>query len=149
DEPDNLAAGMEYLSTGKFLYEDTHPPLARVFGAIGPFLAGERFHPGPSAYFEGYRILGRDENYDRVLSLGRSGILVFFWIASVVVWLWANRIRGPNAALAAVLLYTTVPPILAHAGMITTDMALGATVPAADLASLYWLENPTRRRSLV
>ena len=43
DEPDNLAAGMEYLSTGKYRYEDTHPPLARVFAAVGPYLAGERF----------------------------------------------------------------------------------------------------------
>jgi len=57
DEPDTLAAGMEYLSTGRFLYEDVHPPLGRVVSAIGPFLAGERFHPGPESYSEGYRIL--------------------------------------------------------------------------------------------
>jgi hypothetical protein len=57
DEPDNLAAGMEYLSTGRYFYEDQHPPLARVFAAIGPYLAGERFRKGPDSYHEGYRIL--------------------------------------------------------------------------------------------
>src|SRR5215469_15121981 len=81
DEPDNLAAGMEYLSTGRFLYEDVHPPLARVMAAIGPFLAGERFHRGPDSFQEGYRILGTGAHYDRILALGRAGILPFFWIA--------------------------------------------------------------------
>ena len=34
DEPDTLAAGMEYLTTGRYLYEDTHPPLGRVVSAL-------------------------------------------------------------------------------------------------------------------
>ena len=148
DEPDTIAAGMEYLSTGKYLYEDTHPPLGRVFAAIGPYLAGERFHPGPNSYFEGYRILGRDAHYDRVLALARLGNLPFFWIGSLVVYLWAARIRGPSAALVAVLVYTTIPPVLAHAGLATTDMALGVMTPAAALAALCWAERPDRRRSL-
>jgi len=149
DEPDTLAAGIEYLSTGKYRYEDTHPPLARVLAALGPYLAGERFHPGPDAYFEGYRILGRDAHYDRILALARAGILPFFWMGAAVVYLWARRLRGPAAGVAAVLVYTTVPPVLAHAGLATTDMALGATVPAAALAWLYWLERPGRRRGLL
>jgi len=148
DEPDNLAAGMEYLSTGRYLYEDVHPPLARVFAAVGPFLAGERFHPGPEAYSEGYRILGQGAHYDRVLALGRAGILPFFWAVSLVVYLWARRAGGPAAALAATLLITTTPPVLALAGIINTDAALGAMVPAAALGSLYWAERPSRARSL-
>jgi len=48
DEPDHLAAGMEYLHTGRYRYEDQHPPLARVFAAILPSLAGETFQPGPA-----------------------------------------------------------------------------------------------------
>src|SRR5215472_15502736 len=74
DEPDNLAAGMEYLSTGRFLYEDVHPPLARVFAAIGPFLAGERFHRGRASFQEGYRILGTGAHYDRILAMARAGL---------------------------------------------------------------------------
>ena len=148
DEPDNLAAGMEYLSTGKYRYEDTHPPLARVFAAVGPYLAGERFRPGPEAYGEGYRILGHGAHYDRTLALGRAGILPFFWIASAVVFLWALRVRGPAAAVAATLLFTTLPPVLAHAGVTTTDTALCAMTGAAGLASLYWADLPSRRRSV-
>ena len=58
DEPDNLAPGMEWLDAGKYLYEDTHPPLARIFGALGPFLAGERWHGGPDSYYPLYTICG-------------------------------------------------------------------------------------------
>src|SRR5438270_7683307 len=126
DEPDHLGAGMQYLSTGQYTYEDAHTPLARVFGAAGPFLAGERFHNGPTPYRESFRILGSGRHYQRILTLGRLGILPFFWIASAVVFLWANRSGGPLTALIATLWFTTLPPILAHSGVITTDMALAA-----------------------
>src|SRR4051794_10215288 len=147
DEPDNLAAGMEYVSTGRYLYHDENPPLARVFSAIGPFLAGERYHPGPNAHLEGARILGTGAHYDRVLALARTGTLPFFWTASVVVFLWALRTGGPAAALIATALFTTLPPILALAGIANTDMALCATVAAAALVSLYWAAEPTPRRT--
>jgi hypothetical protein len=149
DEPDNLAAGMEYLSTGRYLYEDVHPPLARVFAALGPFLSGERFHPGPNSYHEGYRILGWDTHYDRTLALGRAGILPFFWIASAVVFLWALRAAGPPTALIATLLFTTLPSVLAHSGLIGTDMAAVAFTGAAAFASLLWAEVPDRKRTIL
>jgi len=149
DEPDHLAAGMEWLSAGKYLYEDQHPPLARVMGALGPYLAGERWHAGPDSYREGYRILGRGAHYDRTLALGRAGILPFFWIASAVVFLWGARTAGAPAALLATLLFTTLPPVLAHAGLIATDMAAAAWIGAAALASLFWVEKPGRRRTAI
>ena len=149
DEPDHLAAGMEWLSTGKYLYEDQHPPLARIMGALGPFLAGERFHSGPGAHLEGYRILGRGAHYDRVLALGRAGILPFFWIASGAVFLWGVRTSGPAGGLLATLLFTTLPPVLAHSGLITTDMAAAAGVAAATLASFHWLQRPDKRRTVL
>ena len=149
DEPAHLAAGMEWLSLGKYLYEDLHPPLARVMGALGPYLAGERFHSGPDSYFEGFRILGRDAHYDRTLALGRAGILPFFWIASAVVFLWGLRTAGPAGALFSTLLFTTLPPVLAHSGLITTDMAVTAWIGAAALSSLYWADRPDRLRTVL
>ena len=149
DEPDNLAAGMEYLSTGRFLYEDVHPPLARVFAAVGPFLAGERFQRGPNSFQEGYRILGSGAHYDRILALGRAGILPFFWIASAVVFLWGRRAGGDTAAVFAVLIFTTVPPVLGLSGVINTDAALCAMTGAAALGALWWADRPDRRRSAI
>src|SRR5665213_3033565 len=101
DEPDHMPPGMEWLSIGKYRYEDQHRPRARVFGAVGPLLAGERFRPGPDSYHDGYRILGRDSHYDRILALGRAGILPFFWVACLVVYRWATRINGRRAGVFA------------------------------------------------
>ena len=118
-------------------------------GALGPYLAGERWHGGPDSYREGYRILGRDAHYDRTLALGRAGILPFFWIASAMVFLWGLRTAGPAAAVASTLLFTTLPPVLAHSALITTDMAAAAWIGAAALASLYWADRPDRRRTVL
>jgi hypothetical protein len=149
DEPDHLAAGMEWLDAGKYLFADDHTPLARICGALLPWLAGERWHGGGAAsYMEGYRILGQGEHYDRTLALARLGMLPFFWIGSAVVFLWANRAAGGLAGVAALALFTTLPPVLAHAGLVTTDMALTAMVAAAAYASLLWAEAPSRRRTV-
>jgi hypothetical protein len=148
DEPDNLAAGLEYLTTGRYLYHDENPPLARVFEAAGPRLAGERYFGGPAPYLEGFRILGSGAHYDRVLALARAGVLPFFWAASLVVFLWTRRAAGPSAALLATTLFTSLPPILALSAIANTDMALCATVPAAVLLSLDWTRDPSPRRSV-
>lgn len=48
DEPVHLAAGIEYLTNGGYSVDVEHPPLARVAGALGPYLAGARPFPWPS-----------------------------------------------------------------------------------------------------
>jgi hypothetical protein len=147
DEPDNIAAGLEYLTTGRYLYHDENPPLARVFLAAGPFAAGERYHPGPEAYREGLRILGTGAHYDRILALAKAGNLPFFWLASAVVFLWGLRVAGPLAAVAATAVFTALPPVLGLAGIANTDMALCAMTGVAALVSLHWAEHPTRKWS--
>src|ERR1035437_5352328 len=41
DEPIHLGAGMEFLDHGTMTGDVSHPPMARVLAAIGPWLAGE------------------------------------------------------------------------------------------------------------
>jgi hypothetical protein len=42
DEPAHIACGMEWLSKGQYKLEPQHPPLSRIFNAIGPYLDGAR-----------------------------------------------------------------------------------------------------------
>src|SRR5207245_1948412 len=72
----------------------------------------------------------------------------FFWVASVLVWVWSTRISGKWEGLAASLLFTSLPPVLAHAGLATTDMALTACLLGAIYAFTLWLERPTVRQTL-
>jgi hypothetical protein len=149
DEPAHLAAGLEWLSKGVYRYEAQHPPLARVAAALGPYLDGLRTDDNPDMWREGLAILYRDGHYDRTLALARLGILPFFWLACLVVYLWGKRYLGEPGTVFAVLCFTLLPPILAHAGLATTDMALTATVSASFLAAMVWLDRPGPVHSLL
>src|SRR6202044_3456189 len=91
DEPAHIACGMEWLTKGVYRYETQHPPLTRVAAALGPYLAGVHAYGKPDMYQEGAAILSANGHYDRDLALSRLGILPFFWIAALVVYLWAKR----------------------------------------------------------
>jgi 4-amino-4-deoxy-L-arabinose transferase-like glycosyltransferase len=148
DEPIHLGAGMEWLDHGTMTGDVSHPPLARVLSAVGPYLAGERWTPTGNTTTDGLAVLGRDAHYDRMLALARLGVLPLFVLACGMVFLWGNRAGGPLAGLVATFLFTTVPPVLAHAGQVTTDMAATAFTAAGAYAGLVWAERPDRRRTM-
>jgi hypothetical protein len=143
DEPAHIACGMEWLDKGRYTLETQHPPLSRIFSALGPFLAGERNQGRPTIYNEGAAILYHNGKYERNLTLARIGTLPFFWLACVAIYLAARRWYGGAQAGLAVLSFTLLPPILAHASLATTDMALTATMGLALYAVFAWSENPT------
>jgi hypothetical protein len=148
DEPAHIACGMEWLDKGVYQWEPQHPPLARVATALGPYLLGTRSQNTPrvdlaSMTQEGLAILYYGHHYDLTLELARLGVLPFFWIACLVVYGWGRRYFSPSVAVAAVFLFSFLPPVLAHAGLATTDMALTAFLGAAFFSALIWVENPT------
>ena len=73
----------------------------------------------------------------------------FFILACALVWSWSKRLFGRTAALRATLLFTTLPPILAHSGLATTDMASAAFLFAAVYAFTLWLERPDWKRGVL
>jgi hypothetical protein len=148
DEPLHLACGMEWLSKGAYRYELQHPPLARVLVATGPYLSGVRSHSLPDVWDEGNGLLGRGAAYWRTLALARMGTLPFFILACVMVYLWARRWFAPGTALIAVFLFSTLPPVLGHAGMATNDLACCATVLLAAYCLMRWFEEPSLARSV-
>ena len=149
DEPAHVAAGMEWLDRGPYTYEPLHPPLARVMVALGPWLAGIRSAGHPDVWLEGNSILYAGHRYERNLALARLGVLPFFLLAGLVTYLWTARIAGPWSGVAAAALFTTLPPVLAHSGIATTDMAATATVAFAAYALTLWLERATWGLSLL
>lgn len=161
DEPNHIAAGIEWLNDGALALDYSHPPLARIAAALGPWLASGRsaippftgdpalVKPTDLASPAGLAILHRNGDYDRNLALARLGILPFFWVACLTVYLWCRRYLGEPATVFAVFLYSFLPSILAHAGLATTDMALTAFAGASFLATMFWLQAPGLRSGLV
>ncbi len=149
DEPAHIACGMEWLSNGTYRLETQHPPLARVMTALLPYLDGNRYFGRGEMYTEGTDQLYRNGHYWRTLTLARVGVLPFFWLATVVVFLWTRRHFSTVHAVAAVFLFTFTPAILAHSGLATTDMGVTCFLTFAFFAMLVWLERPTVLTSLL
>ena len=148
DEGAHIAAGMQWLDQGRYAYEPSTPPLARVADALGPYLAGARSTSNPDMWHEGDDILRASGNPAGMLALARLGTLAFLLLAAGVIWRWSRRLGDEPTALCALALFLTLPPVLAHAGLATTDMAVAATFGLAVLAAIRWLERPDLGRSL-
>lgn len=146
DEPAHLATGLELLDRGAYTYETQHPPLARVAAASLPYLAGSRSQGQPDMWQEGRAIL-YSGNTTRTLFLARLGMLPFFLVACGALWAWTRRVAGDDEALAAVGLFTLAPPVLAHGGLATTDMAFTAAWLAFLWMLTRWLDDPSMRTS--
>ena len=149
DEPIHLGAGIEWLDHGTVTGDASHPPLPRGMSAVGPYLAGARWTHSGNTMQDGLDVLGHDAHYDRMLALARLGILPFFLLACLMVFLWGKHTGGPEAGLIATFLFTTIPPVLAHAGLVTTDMAATAFAAAGAYAALLWAERPDRKRTVL
>jgi hypothetical protein len=141
DEPSHIACGLEWLTQHTYNYMPEQPPLSRVAAAIGASIAGAHNVSKQDLSSKNPLILYESPSYWRTLASARAAELPFFILASVVVWLWARQLHGPAPAVAAVFLFTTLPPVLGHAGLATTDMALAATTLAALYAYSRWLDN--------
>jgi 4-amino-4-deoxy-L-arabinose transferase-like glycosyltransferase len=148
DEPAHIAAGMEWLDRGAYRYEEMHPPLARVAVALGPWLDGLHSEGQTGIWREGNAILNQRGDQARALALARAGVLPFLLLASLVVFAWTRSLAGDAAGLLAVLAFTMLPPVLAHAGLATTDAAAMGTIALALYAVLRWMEEPSLRRTV-
>lgn len=146
DEPIHIAAGYDYLRTGRDLYDIEHPPLPRLLAALPLWLGGVT-PPAETDRVQRGNALLTGGRYEANLARARMGNLLFLAVAVVCVAEWARRLRRPSAAISAAILFASLPPVLAHAGVATTDMAGAATVVAALLALRVWLEYSTWPRA--
>ncbi len=158
DEPAHIACGMEWLDKGTFQLEPLHPPLARVAAAIGPYLAGARLpqvgrisdSTGSSfdIYPAGNEILYTNDHFTRNLALARVGQIPFFLIGAGLIFFWTRSLYGAWPAVAGVFLYTTLPAVLAFAGLAYVDFALSVFLPCTLFLFARWLDLPNWRRAV-
>ncbi|MFB3778598.1 MAG: ArnT family glycosyltransferase [Bryobacteraceae bacterium] len=149
DEPCHLATGLEWVDRGAYSLAPQQPPLARIGLAFGVYQMGLHYSEDPDCNTAGKKTLYSGAGYEDILAVSRAGNLPWFWIASLGVFFWCRRLTGAWPALAAVLLFTNLPPVLAHAGLATVDMGLTATFVWAVYTFTLWLERPSLRTGLV
>jgi hypothetical protein len=133
DEPAHVAAGFEWLS-GSYTIDASHPPLARILGALPLKLAGYPLPGTKDMVTAGNELLYHGDRYLKTLARARMGNLLLLAVAIVATAEWARRAFSQPVAILAAALLTTLPPVLGHAGLITTDLAVLTALPLALLA---------------
>ena len=155
DEPCHIAAALEWLDIHTYKLDPVHPPLGRVAIGLPLLLAGERYprlvsdDPATEDYnVVGNRIIYGSGHFARTLALARSGMLPFLVLEIVLVFLWASREFGDLAGALAAVLVSTLPIILAFAGMAYTDLPASCMQFALFFAFATWLAKPTTRSTV-
>jgi hypothetical protein len=148
DEAAHLACGIQWYQ-GAYTYDPKHTPIARMSIALLPYLDGLRGYGDSSFWQEGVRLLSSEGHYWRNLTLARIGILPYFILATVMVYLWARRVYGVGTAVLAAGIFTLLPVVLAHSGLATTDIALTAFFLIAAYTFTDWLSAPNWRNAMV
>jgi 4-amino-4-deoxy-L-arabinose transferase-like glycosyltransferase len=158
DEPNHLYCGMEWLQEGTYTAWPENPPLSRAIVAIGPYLRG--FRITPPSFTEGagvweHFVASFDMTYldggamQEKLFWLRIFILPFFLLSVWLVWYWTRELGGQAAALLAVGMYCSLPVMLAHSSLATTDVSFVAFFTLLLFCFSRWLKQPTVLRGLV
>lgn len=133
DEPLHLAYGERALSAGTFLRDaealNSKMPVS-VLNAI-PVLAAGR---------------GRTLGWGRQLFLARLPTLLLGILLGWLVWRWAQALFGAAGGALALLLYTCCPNVLAHAHLVTTDVATALGMFAAVYCLWRYFDRPSGPR---
>lgn len=147
DEPNHLAMGLGWWQRGAYVGDVENPPLARIAIGALPNLAG-LVPGGGDAWQAGTDALYRGGDPQGALALARLGVLPFLALALAVVFAWARWLGGRRAGALALVAVATAPPVLAHAGLATTDLPHAATLCWALYAAVRWADTPTWGRAL-
>ncbi|HYC62029.1 MAG TPA: glycosyltransferase family 39 protein [Thermoanaerobaculia bacterium] len=147
DEPVHVAAGHEWMTKGRYHVDFQHPPWPRVLFAL-PFLSVQPANEAhPNEY--GNDLYAHQDRYIHNVSAARRGNLLFVVIAGFALAASARMLFGEAAACIALALFMMLPPVLAHGGLATTDMAAAAGFAVGLHALLLWTEQPSRWRSVL
>ena len=138
DEFVYVPAGYYHLRTGDLDFGTTNPPLMKMAMAV-PLLAmpmeldiDPRWRDNSTGWSEwtfGTRFM--ETNKDRYLDAyfaARMVVLALGIVLGVLLFRRAWPVMSPLAALATLVLYGTMPPLIAHSSLATLDM--GVTLPS-------------------
>jgi len=154
DEPQHLTAGYLALRFRDFRADPEHPPLARAWAAL-PLLGMRQIRidrggiesSDPAAWvgrgqFDfAHRFLYVLNDADALLYRARFMIVVLGLVLGGLLFAWVREWFGLVPAAIALGAYCVEPNLLAHASLVTTDLA----VTCAFFAGSFALSRVTRR----
>jgi 4-amino-4-deoxy-L-arabinose transferase-like glycosyltransferase len=123
--------------------------VGRLAVGLLPYLSGVRLSGTGTSWEQGRRLLEEAGDYWTTLTLARAGTLLFVPLLLYPLYRWSAALYGREAGLAAVILASFCPNLLAHASLATNDFAAAATMIAAAYGFWRWLEEPSLRAAVL
>ncbi|HWP65040.1 MAG TPA: glycosyltransferase family 39 protein [Candidatus Limnocylindria bacterium] len=154
DEFIYVPTGYYHLRTGDLTFDTTNPPLLKMAmgAALLPFRPQLDLDPrwrdnrtGWGAWIFATRFMSQNRaRYLDMFFAARAVVVALGVALGVLLFVRARQLLSPAAALVVLVLYASMPPLLAHGGLATLDMGLTAFIFAAFCA----LARLTETRSL-
>ncbi|HET9481982.1 MAG TPA: glycosyltransferase family 39 protein, partial [Candidatus Polarisedimenticolia bacterium] len=144
DESVHIFSGWRVLTQGDYATNHEHPPLMKVLAAAPLALMSLR-PPGSEMRKEidewsvSHDFVYHANDGDRILAAARFPIALTAALLAWCLYRWAAAALGATVALVALALLVTEPNLLAHAGLVTTDMGMTATTFLTVAAFTRWL----------
>lgn len=148
DEPAHVASGYDWLKRVPYTLDVTHPPLARALFALPALIEGITRSDAPHFVDRGNAIFYANGRYQHNVASARLPNLLFLAIGMLASGAWTAVVCGPRYSWLGALLFAS-PPVLGHAGVATTDLAVAAMIPAALIVARWWMCRPTVTRAAV
>jgi len=139
DENLHIGAGYSYLKKQQIVLNPEHPPLFKNIAALPlmflPINSNASFdsffHPGTSTFqknsdqygFAQSLIYQSGNDADLIRHISRLPMLVFFILSAIIIYIWTKKLYGHGASIIVLLLFSFSPTILAHAPLVTSDIA--------------------------
>ena len=132
DEPQHLVEGYVAWKLHDYRFGPEHPPFLRMWAAL-PLLStpGIKVATNSPHWLNGaqypfcHQFLFQDNDADSLLLHARFMIALLGVLLGVLVFCWARELFGFGPAAIVLGLYCAEPNLLAHSGLVTTD--LGST----------------------
>lgn len=146
DELPHLTAGYSYWQTGDFRLNPENGWLPQSWAAL-PLLAGGFRFPAldqPAWWTSDKWALGVEWFYgsgndpDALLLRGRMMIALLGVGLGGLVYAWSRQLFGPAGGMISLVLFAFSPSMLAHGGLVTSDLAAALTL-SASVWSLWTL----------
>jgi hypothetical protein len=161
DEVVHLPAGVSYWQTGTFKLYRHNPPLVKLVAVLPVVLArpvtgpayqddaGWRAEYTAQARFAQYFQALNLERYFELFTLARLVMPLWSVLGGLAVFAWSRAHFGSGGGLLSLALWCFCPNVLAHARLVTSDVAAAAVGCAATFLFWRYLSQPGWQRAVL
>ena len=154
DEGDHIYSGYMMWKHADFGRNPEHPPLVKLLATIPLLRLPLNIPPSQDQFFKRDAMIGGREflfknDADQILFRTRMAASLLSLLMMVLVFLASREMFGTAAGFIALGLLAFDPTVLAHGGVVTTDMGLSCFLFASIYAFYRYVKAPSPRRLII